>query len=192
MLEWLLQLDQALFQLINQDGHTPFLDWLMPWWREKTTWIPLYLLLTILVFRQFGWRNGLILLVGLAFCVATADTMSSAVIKPAIERLRPCNDPQLKEQVLLLVHCGSGYSFTSSHATNHFAVALFLVLSLGRKLRWIRWPLLLWAGSIAYGQVYVGVHYPLDIFLAPFLVASLVGYGLKFLTSHKKREEMHD
>jgi undecaprenyl-diphosphatase len=35
--------------------------------------------------------------------------------------------------------------------------------------RRIRWPLHLWAASIALGQVYVGVHYPLDILMGAFL-----------------------
>ena len=72
--------------------------------------------------------------------------------------------------------CGSGYSFTSSHATNHFAIALFLVLLWGRKHPFLRYLFPLWAASIALAQVYVGVHYPLDIF-----VGSLLGVGIGVL-----------
>ena len=74
----------------------------------------------------------------------------------------------------LRVHCGGGYSFTSSHATNHFALATFLVIILGPFFKWIRIPIFLWAASIAFGQVYVGVHYPLDV-LAGSIVGILLG-----------------
>ena len=85
------------------------------------------------------------------------------------------NDIDLKKEVNLLVPCGGGYSFTSSHATNHFAIATFLILTLGLIFKWIKLPLLFWAASIAFGQVYVGVHYPLDIFFGAILGMS-VGY----------------
>jgi undecaprenyl-diphosphatase len=167
-MEQLIAFDQYLFEIINGHTHNAVLDWLMPIWREKSTWIPFYLALA--VFLGYKYRKaGLYLILGLALSVGLADTISSKVIKPAVHRLRPCNDPEIKDEVQLLVHCGSGYSFTSSHAANHFAVAAFLSFTLGLHYRRIRWPLYLWAASIALGQVYVGVHYPLDILMGAFL-----------------------
>jgi len=37
------------------------------------------------------------------------------------------------------------------------------------------WLLFLWAASICYAQVYVGVHYPLDV-ICGSLVGLLIGY----------------
>lgn len=167
-MEQLIAADQFLFELINGQAHNAVLDWLMPIWREKSTWIPLYIALAAFVGYKYRLQ-GLYLLLALALAVGLADTVSSKIIKPSVHRLRPCNDPALKDEVQLLVHCGSGYSFTSSHASNHFAVAAFLSLTLGLHYRRIRWPLYLWAASIALGQVYVGVHYPLDIFIGAIL-----------------------
>ncbi|MBK8699845.1 MAG: phosphatase PAP2 family protein [Saprospiraceae bacterium] len=73
----------------------------------------------------------------------------------------------------MLVRCGSGYSFTSSHATNHFAIATFLSFSLGTFLRKVRTPLFTWAGVISLAQVYVGVHFPLDV-----LCGGLLGFSV--------------
>lgn len=167
-MEQLIAADQFLFELINGRAHNAVLDWLMPIWREKSTWIPLYIALAAFVGYKYRLQ-GLYLILALALAVGLADTISSKVIKPSVHRLRPCNDPALKDEVQLLVHCGSGYSFTSSHASNHFAVAAFLSLTLGLHYRRIRWPLYLWAASIALGQVYVGVHFPLDIFIGAIL-----------------------
>jgi undecaprenyl-diphosphatase len=79
---------------------------------------------------------------------------------------------------LLLDHCSGGYSFTSSHATNHFGLAMFISQTLKPIINKFRWPLFLWAGSIAYGQVYVGVHYPLDV-----VVGSLLGCAIGYMVS---------
>lgn len=167
-MEQVIAADQFLFELINGHAHNAVLDWLMPVWREKSTWIPLYIALAAFVGYKYRLQ-GLYLILALALAVGLADTVSSKIIKPSVHRLRPCNDPAIRDDVQLLVHCGSGYSFTSSHATNHFAVAAFLSLTLGLHYRRIRWPLYLWAASIALGQVYVGVHFPLDIFIGAIL-----------------------
>ena len=175
-MEAILELDQTIFFLINNDGHNAFLDAIMPYWRDKYTWIPFYLALAAFVIYKFKTK-GLYLILALALTVGIADTISSKVIKKSVQRLRPCNDTQINQQVKLLVRCGGGYSFTSSHATNHFAVALFLISTLGRIFRRIKWPLLFWAATIALGQVYVGVHYPFDI-LVGGTIGSLIGIGM--------------
>ncbi|MEY2901476.1 MAG: hypothetical protein RLY89_582, partial [Bacteroidota bacterium] len=76
---------------------------------------------------------------------------------------------------LLLPNCGSGYSFTSSHATNHFAFAVFIFITMGQVLGKWKWAFLFWAGSVAYAQVYVGVHYPIDV-LVGGLLGTLIGF----------------
>jgi undecaprenyl-diphosphatase len=164
----LLQLDQQLFELINGSGHTAWLDAIMPWWREKTSWIPLYVLLAGYLVWRYRLR-AVYYLIAVGLLIALADTLSSQVVKPLVERPRPCNDPALKDEVQLLVSCGVGYSFTSSHATNHFALANFFSLTLPFFAGWRGLFLFLWAGSIAYGQVYVGVHYPLDVLAGALL-----------------------
>lgn len=165
--------DQWLFQLINTDGHTAWLDQLFPLWRDKRFWVPLYVLLAIWLGIRYRWK-GVYLILAAVMTVAITDPLSSELIKKSVQRERPCRAAPLAEDLQLLIHCGGGYSFPSSHATNHFALAVFLYLTLGRLFRSWRWLLLLWAATIAYGQVYVGVHYPLDV-IAGALLGSLVG-----------------
>ncbi len=145
----------------------------MPYWRSKYLWAPLYLFL--LVFILFNYpKKGWVLLLALVATIGLADIVSSHLVKKNVQRQRPCQHEELQQRVYLLIPCGGGYSFTSSHATNHFAIAGFLILTLGKRFRQIRWPLLLWAASIAYGQVYVGVHYPSDV-IAGALLGLLIG-----------------
>jgi len=95
-----------------------------------------------------------------------------------IGRVRPCNDPVLSDIVRDLVQCGSGYSFPSTHATNHFAMAIFIAMTLGAKRPLLWLGCLLWAGSVSYAQIYVGVHYPLDI-----IGGALLGIMIGLFTS---------
>ena len=176
MTDALLELDRALFHLINTAGANPFLDAIMPYWREKTTWLPLYLIGAIWLGYRYRWR-ALPYLLFIGLCVLIADQLSASVIKPAVERLRPCRDTGLQEAARVLVGCGGGYSFPSAHATNHFAVAVFVLLTWAQNWGGWRYGLLLWAASIALGQVYVGVHYPLDV-TAGALLGALIGWGV--------------
>lgn len=164
----ILQWDEQLFQLINGSWHTSFLDAIMPYWRSKYLWMPLYIFIASFFLINFR-KRGAFLILAIGLTVGTADYVSSTIIKKNVQRLRPCNTEILKDKVHLLVRCGSGYSFPSSHAANHFAMAVVLFFTLGRILKRTRIPLLLWAASIAFGQVYVGVHYPLDVFMGSIL-----------------------
>jgi undecaprenyl-diphosphatase len=89
-------------------------------------------------------------------------------------------DPPVIERV----SCGSGYSFTSSHATNHFCIAAFLVSVFGtymRKWKYVWWA---WASLISIAQVYVGVHYPLDI-IGGGLLGTIIGTSMGILCKHR-------
>ena len=176
--EWLIRADRKLFALINQQLSHPFLDAIFPWWRETITWTPLYLFLLIFVIAN-AKKSSLPWIIMALITILLSDQISSSIIKPIFARLRPCNEPELAGSVrLLLDGCGAGYSFTSSHATNHFAIAAFLMITLQNWLKGYGWIFLLWAGTVAYGQVYVGVHYPLDI-----VGGALLGSGIGFFTA---------
>ncbi|RMF21187.1 MAG: phosphatase PAP2 family protein [Bacteroidetes bacterium] len=167
----LLQLDQQLFQLLNGTWHHPWLDVLLPLWRNKYTWFPFYAAALGWLLYRFG-RQGLWWALVAALTVGASDYTSSTLLKKNIGRLRPCKQAEVR----LLVPCGGAYSFPSSHAANHFAMACFAALTLGRRYRRIRIPLLLWAAVVAWAQVYVGVHFPGDVSFGA-LLGSLIGWG---------------
>ncbi|MFT4760678.1 MAG: membrane-associated phospholipid phosphatase [Paraglaciecola sp.] len=177
----ILQWDEQLFQLINGSWQTPLLDSVMPLWRNKYFWIPLYVFIASFFLLNFK-KQGAFLILAIGLTVGTADFVSSSIIKKSVQRLRPCNTEILRNDINLLVRCGSGYSFPSSHAANHFAMAVMLFFTLGKVLKRTRIPLLIWAGSIAFGQVYVGVHYPLDAFMGS-LLGILIGIVGAFFTT---------
>ena len=73
--------------------------------------------------------------------------------------MRPCH--ALDTVRLVGDRCGGQFGFISSHASNTFALAVFLGNILQKKT--LFFGLFIWAALVAYSRIYVGVHYPLDI-----------------------------
>jgi len=168
--------DQVLFELINGHWTNAYLDGFMPWMRTSEHWFPFYLALIGFVFYRFGWKAWKWLLT-VAITIGLSDQISSFFFKPFFHRLRPCADPAMLSNVkLLLKACPTNFSFTSSHATNHFSLAIFVFMTLQPLFKKYSFLFFVWAGIISYAQIYVGVHYPLDI-LAGTLLGLLVGYA---------------
>ena len=186
MLEAIQQIDLALFKFINVNLGNPLFDAILPLCREKWFWMPVYWFLAAFFWVNFGTKKGWIFIIGLVLSVGVADFMSSTIIKKNVQRIRPCNDIALVDQIQERVPCGGGYSFTSSHAANHFAVATFLIGVLGGFARWLRPVALTWAGLIAFSQVYVGVHYPFDVLCGALLGAG-IGYVVGWLVGRLLR-----
>jgi len=176
-MEWLLDLDKFLFGIINQEWQSEWQNFLWPLWRNKLFWIPCYVFLLFFLVencRQKVW----IIILGALLTIVITDTLSSQILKKTIQRPRPCHLPVTEQPVHLLIPCGGGYSFTSSHAMNHFGLAAFLFFTLTSLLGRYRYFLIGWAATIAYAQVYVGVHYPLDVLaggLLGWVIGGLIG-----------------
>lgn len=168
----LLLWDTQLFQLINHTWTNSLFDFILPILRNKYTWFPFYIFLLAYIFLNHV-KNSAYLIVAIALSVGIADATSSHLIKKTVKRLRPCKVLQQPNDMTLRVRCGSGYSFPSSHAANHFSMAVILILLFGKDYKWLKYCLLLWAFSIAYAQVYVGVHYPIDICIGALLGAAI-------------------
>lgn len=181
MLEMLKQLDTEWFLSINNGWQNAFMDWLCPWLRQPKTWIPLYVLAVFFSWKKFN-KNAIWVVLGAALLVLICDQFSANLVKNTFERLRPCNDPALKNQVHLLVGCGGGYSFMSAHATNHFGIAVFFSVIFKQWYPKLIWFALFWAACISLSQVYVGVHYPFDI-ICGALTGCLFGLIMSFVVN---------
>lgn len=171
----LIQLDHQLFYLINSKGQNDLFDLVMPIIRASQLWFPLYIFLVLFVIVNFK-KNAIWWIVFFGLTAFLSDVLSSDIIKENIFRLRPVNDPNLIPPArFLLNYKPQSSGFTSSHAVNHFSLATFFYFTLKKHIgNWAK-LFFLWAGIIIYAQVYVGVHFPLDV-ICGAMVGILFGY----------------
>ena len=100
------------------------------------------------------------------------EIIISESLKSAINRNRPAQDYPLEIFPYRDMH---GRSFPSGHTSMAFATAT------GLSLQFKKWylivPAYLWAGSVGYSRMYLGVHYPTDV-----LTGAIAGTGSAFLS----------
>jgi undecaprenyl-diphosphatase len=178
MKEFLYSLDVAVFHFINGTLANPVGDWLWPVITDYDRLLPVRIVLLavwlfLLIRGGVRGRTVALLLIPVLFC---ADKLSSAIIKELVARPRPCheiNGVSIVQGIHLLVHCGGGKSFPSSHAVNNTAVAVLF----GRYYPRGRPGFYGWAALVALSRPAVGVHYPSDI-LGGAIIGLVIGLAI--------------
>lgn len=169
MFETLEHIDRSLFLLINS-WHSVLLDDAMFYVSQIWIFAPLFLYWLFLVYRKEGAKKLLILLAFTGLLILLTDQTSNQT-KHAVKRYRPTHNTEIMEQVHTVNgYRGGQYGFFSGHASNTFGIATLLFFMLASRPMWFRLICFLWAGLTAYSRIYLGVHYPSDIF-----VGALVG-----------------
>jgi undecaprenyl-diphosphatase len=177
MLQKLINADRYLFDQLNQQWSHPLADVLMPFIRNQFTWVPVYFFL--LIFGYLNFRKQLIPWVGFFLLTfGLTDIISTQILKEFIQRPRPCWDSVTSGHVRMLIPCSHAYSFVSSHAANHFGMAVFLYASLSPYVKKGLYLVYIWAFMVCIAQVYVGAHYPGDV-----LGGTILGVIIGKLTS---------
>ena len=183
--------DKQLFQFVN-GNHSPFWDQVM--WVITSNWfgVAFFLLLavvTILFYRKQSWK----ILLFIAVTMLIADAVGSRVLKPTAKRLRPSHDAEYHGDYQVNVHQrsdgtyyrGGKYSWPSNHAINYLSASILFFYFLRSKVkrRWLLATLLFSTTLlVCYSRIYVGVHYPFDIFCGWLLAAFLSGLAIFILS----------
>jgi undecaprenyl-diphosphatase len=178
MIEQLKDWDQQFLLFLNS-FHVSWLDPVMLLITRTEFWIPLYAFLIFLIFRNYK-KDAWLVLAGVVITVVLADQITSSIMKPYFQRLRPSQEPAL-QGILHIVngYRGGLYGFASSHAANTTGVAFFMFLLFRDTYKWMG-LIFLWAFIMSYTRIYLGVHYPGDI-LTGAVVGLLSGYsGYRF------------
>ena len=178
MLEKIQSLDIQLFIYLNSLGSSAY-DHLWLIITKQVYWTPFFLLLAYLLYKKIGLKNLGIVLIFIALILLCCNE-SVELCKVVFKRLRPCNNPEIKN-VIRIVHQSNTYSFFSGHAANSMATMTFLFLILKKQYQYI-FLIFLYPLIFAYSRIYLGVHYPTDI-LTGYVFGLL--YGIIFYKGYQ-------
>lgn len=167
MTDFIYNIDLYIFTFLNQTISNPLFDKFFPFITDPKNWFIAFIILWLTAIFK-GGRLGKISAIGIILLIVISDQVSSHLLKPFFERVRPCN---VIENVNLLVNCTKSYSMPSSHAVNNFAAAVFF----SRLFPKLKIALFVVATLVALSRPIVGVHYFSDIFIGA-LLGSILGY----------------
>ena len=83
------------------------------------------------------------------------------LFKEHFQRLRPCNDEEIKG-IIRIVKTSPSFSFFSGHAANSMATTVFAFMILKKHYKHT-YLLFLFPLIFAYSRIYLGLHFPGDI-----------------------------
>ncbi len=146
------------------NGHySPSLDVIMYGASDRFIWIPFYALLLALFAKLYG-KNIWIILVSVTLLILFCDQTAN-LGKDFFKELRPCHEPSLQELIHIVNgYCGGSFGYISSHAANSAGLLVFSTMLLNKRFKWIKYALLVYVLLICYSRIYLGAHYPMDIF----------------------------
>ena len=189
MLDSLIELDKNLLIYLNSLG-TPAFDGFWLFITKQLNWIPVFIFLLYLTFKNLGWKNTVLVIIMLSLLITLTDQTTN-LFKNTVQRLRPLNNPDIAGFARGFKY-SSSYSFFSGHASNSMACAFFLYHVLKPHVKHM-WIIFLWPLIFAYSRIYLALHYPGDI-LSGFvwgmftssLLLMLYRFLRKFLPENKQ------
>ncbi len=165
-----LNLDIRIFRYLNGGPiRNPLFDALMPVITDLSRWRVVLLLVwagLVIIGGSKGRWAALVLIP----IIAASDQLSSQVMKPIFERMRPCEvlgginlwygpEGWIVTPAEVVGGYKTSFSFPSSHAANITSSMLFLSLV---YRRWMALPLTVMV-LVSFSRIYIGVHWPLDV-----------------------------
>ena len=159
MLDKLKELDTELLIFLNNLGNESWdYTWLVI--TDKYTFLPLFLIVIFLLYKENGFYKLFLILLSIAFLILFTDQFTN-LVKDTFERLRPCRVEELQQYLRNIdIRCGK-YGFFSAHAANSIAVTTLIISTFKFSYKnWISLLLIFWVALFAYSRIYLGVHYP--------------------------------
>jgi undecaprenyl-diphosphatase len=182
--------DRVLFLAIN-GFHAPMFDNVMYYVSQIWVFAPVFFYWLYLVYNKTGAKKLLILLGFFVLLIVLTDQTSNQ-IKHAVKRYRPTHNLEIQSKVHIVnEYRGGTYGFFSGHATNSFGVAMILFLLFDKKSIVFRYSFFLWAALTAYSRMYLGVHYPSDIFVG-MVVGLFWGYVVYQLIQYTFKKKFNE
>lgn len=186
MLDQLLQWDKDLFLFFNGMGSEKW-DGLWLFITHKFSSIPLYATLLYLIYREFGWKETLVIVICVALMITATDQFAN-LFKHGFKRPRPCQfSAGMTDQMRFIAQNCGRYGYFSAHAASAMAAAIYVSCILKHRYKLLPVILLIWALLTGYSRIYLGVHYPFDV-LTGMIIGLLFGYLFYILQKWARRK----
>ena len=194
MLDTIQHWDTVLFLFFNRDIANPVFDVFFKTITNSKFWI-IPGLAAVLLFIRAEKKSSLSVLLLSVITVCLTDQTATSLIKPFVHRLRPCNLTALVSGGRFLLGNNPNYSFPSNHAMNMFGQAVLFSFFYPRHRPWF----FLFAAMIGFSRIYVGLHYPLDVFagavfgvLCGLLVVGLYKGAMLYFKNKKEKRNSRE
>ncbi len=175
-------LDLSILYFFNRTIASSFFDSFFSAITNVHYWYPVYAIASADLIYRFR-RRGVWMVVAAMLVVAATDSLGNYIVKPMVNRSRPCRMLPSSEHIVSWVRLPDGGrgdpSFPSNHALNNFAIAAFFftIWPRKKKVAWLFAPALV----ISMGRIYEGLHYPSDVFGGAAIgIAVGILFGLLF------------
>lgn len=170
-MEKIIQIDKQLMVFLNNLG-SPEMDDFWQFITKQFHWTPLFILLAFLLYKTYGWKKLVIILLTVAVMLTIVD-QSTNLIKEFFKRIRPCNDDEIKH-LIRVVKQSDSYGYFSGHASNSMANMMFVFLLLRKHFKFA-YLLFLFPLIFGFSRIYLGMHFPFDI-LSAYVYGAIWGF----------------
>lgn len=171
-MEKIIQLDKQLLVFLNSLGSEQY-DSFWLFITKQFNLTPFFVIVLFLVYKKLAnWKQFLLVIILIALLITVTDQFTE-LIKNIVQRLRPCNDPEIKD-IIRVVKSSDTFSFFSGHAANSMATSVFVFFLIRRYYKYA-FLLFMFPLIFAYSRIYLGLHFPIDI-LTGYTVGTILGF----------------
>jgi undecaprenyl-diphosphatase len=172
----LLAFDTAALGFVNHNriaASVPFLVFI-----TDTAYLVSFTVPFVIFFIAKNNRKPLLLKISLQlFLSLITSTIITNVLKYTINRPRPFITNSFIEKL----STGGSPSFPSGHTADAFVMAVSVTLVSGKQLKYVL-PVWIWALTVAYSRIVLGVHYPSDVIGSMLIGLACALFGRWFIT----------
>ena len=190
----LVEFDKQLFLTLN-GSHHEFLDYIMLVASSLFSFAPVFLLSIYFLVKYikkqddyyYTFINIALLISILTIQYFLCRYFLESIFKAVCYREKPCESPDISSFVRLLnIDCfTTNHSFFSFKSCLMFCVTSFLFSTIKEGFVGFKFVLILWAILVGYSRIYVGSHYPLNVFISA-ITGVTVGYLISKLYFYLK------
>ena len=153
-------------------GQTRFMRFMSNTYRYGEVGVPTGLLIGGIISNDYQMRQN-----ALYMASSTAITFGlTLLVKQIVKRPRPF----VRNLKIISVYQPGEYSFPSGHSSTTFSTAM--AVSNAYPKWYVIAPSFLWAGTVSYSRMYLGVHYPTDV-----AAGAILGTGTSLLLQPLKK-----